>query len=154
MLCRIFVKNKLVITMNILIKVAFALVISLISYSLEAQDNYSIKVIVVEADNDDGKIFIAVYNSEKHFLEKMFKGTKSKITNNTCTVTFENIPSGMYAVSIFHDENDNGKMDKNFMGIPKEDYGCSNDASGFMGPPKWKDAKFELKADKTITITL
>lgn len=40
------------------------------------------------------------------------------------------------------------------MGIPKEDYGCSNEASGFMGPPKWNDAKFELKENKVITITL
>ena len=69
-------------------------------------------------------------------------------------MTFENIPEGTYAVSIFHDENNNDKLDSNFIGIPKEDYGCSNNAKGFMGPPKWKDAKFELNSDKTITITL
>ena len=87
-------------------------------------------------------------------MDKSITGAKSSITNNQCVVTFENIPSGIYAVSIFHDENDNGKMDTNFMGIPKEDYGCSNDASGFMGPPKWSDAKFELKDNTSITIKL
>ena len=67
----------------------------------------------------------------------------------------KNVPDGTYAVSFVHDKNSNGKMDKNFMGIPKEDYGCSNNAKGFMGPPKWEDAKFELKgADKSITISL
>ena len=46
-------------------------------------------------------------------------------------------------------------MDTNFLGIPKEDYGCSNNARGTLGPPKWKDAKFELKGqDKVITISL
>jgi uncharacterized protein (DUF2141 family) len=56
---------------------------------------------------------------------------------------------------MFHDENDNNKMDNNFLGIPIEDYGCSNNAKGFMGPPKWIDAKFEV-SDKSIiqTITL
>ncbi|WP_157609253.1 DUF2141 domain-containing protein [Psychroflexus torquis] len=121
---------------------------------MNAQENYSIKVIAKNAKGNAGKIFLGLYNTEADFLKKRFKGIKSEIENKSCSVTFENIPAGIYAVSIFHDENDNGKMDSNFMGIPKEDYGCSNDASGFMGPPKWNDAKFELKENKVITITL
>jgi uncharacterized protein (DUF2141 family) len=99
-------------------------------------------------------VFLAIYDTEEDFLENTYRGTTSSIANQTCEVVFENIPKGIYAISIFHDENDNGKMDTNFMGIPKEDYGCSNNASGFMGPPKWKDAKFELTNDTTITINL
>lgn len=140
--------------MNTLVKIISVLIISLVISTLQAQENYSITVTVNDIDNNDGKIFLALYDSEANFLDKAFKGTKSTINNKQCTVTFENIPSGVYAVSIFHDENDNGKMDTNFMGIPKEDYGCSNDASGFMGPPKWNDAKFELKNNMSITITL
>ena len=140
--------------MNVLVKIAVALIISLVSYPLEAQETYSIKVTVKGADSNDGKIFIALYNTEANFLDKTYKGTKSEINNNQCSITFEDIPEGVYAVSVFHDENDNGKMDTNFMGIPKEDYGCSNDASGFMGPPKWRDAKFQLKENKSITISL
>ena len=64
------------------------------------------------------------------------------------------MPLGSYAISTYHDENDNDKLDKNIVGIPKEAYGFSNDATGFMGPPKWEDAKFDLKEDKTITINL
>ncbi len=69
-------------------------------------------------------------------------------------VTFKNIPKGEYAVSFVHDENDNKKMDTNFFGIPKEDYGCSNNARGFMGPPKYEDAKFQLIENKTIDIKI
>ena len=87
-------------------------------------------------------------------LEINNKGTKSEITNHSCTIIFENIPKGTYAVSIFHDENNNGKLDTNFFGIPNEDYGCSNNAKGFMGPPKWQDAKFKLNTNKTLLITL
>ena len=50
-------------------------------------------------------------------------------------------------------ENGNNKMDSNFLGIPKEDYACSNNAKGFMGPPKWEDAKFEVK-NETINQTI
>ncbi|SDI59741.1 DUF2141 domain-containing protein [Winogradskyella thalassocola] len=140
--------------MNILIKMTVTALISVISFQLEAQEKYTITVTVVEADNDKGKMFIALYNAETEFLETSYKGAISKIENKTCTVNFDDIPKGTYAVSIFHDENDNGKMDTNFFGIPSEDYGCSNDAKGFMGPPKWADAKFELKDNKTLTIKL
>ncbi|WP_179320548.1 DUF2141 domain-containing protein [Winogradskyella helgolandensis] len=140
--------------MNILLKIIIISVISLFSFQLEAQENYTLTVTVVEADSNDGKMFIALYNTETGFLKENYKGHISAIENKRCTVTFEGIPGGIYAVSVFHDENDNGKMDTNFMHIPKEDYGCSNGATGFMGPPKWKDAKFEIKADKAIKITL
>jgi uncharacterized protein (DUF2141 family) len=45
-------------------------------------------------------------------------------------------------------------MDTNFIGIPKDDFGCSNNATGFMGPPKYEDAKFMLTENKTIDIKI
>lgn len=140
--------------MKELVKIAVALIISLTSHYLQGQESFNITVTIDNIDNNEGQVFLALYNSEGEFLDTSFKGTKSTIVNNTCTATFEKIPKGTYAISIFHDENNNGKMDTNFMGIPKEDYGSSNNAKGFMGPPKWKDAKFELNENKSITITL
>ena len=58
----------------------------------------------------------------------------------------------MYAISVFHDKNDNKKMDTNFIGIPKEPIGCSNGATGFMGPPKYKKAKFTVATDVVIPV--
>ena len=140
--------------MNILAKIVTVLILSVVCSQIEAQDAFNITVTVKGIDSNEGQIFLALYDNDADFLDKTFKGAKSKIENNQCVVTFENIPSGIYAVSIFHDANDNGKMDTNFIGIPKEDYGCSNNASGFMGPPKWSDAKFELKDNTSITINL
>jgi len=57
-------------------------------------------------------------------------------------VTIENIPPGEYAISIFHDENDNGKLDTNFIGIPKEPYGFSNNPVIKLRPPTFMEAKF------------
>jgi uncharacterized protein (DUF2141 family) len=140
--------------MNALIKIAVVLIISLASFSSNTQESYSLIIEVEEADSNDGQVFVSVYNKETNFLRKSYKGTKSKIVNNSCSATFEDLPKGTYAVSIYHDKNNNGKLDRNFLGIPKESYGCSNDAKGFMGPPKWNDAKFELKTNKTITVIL
>ena len=140
--------------MNTLVKIAVALIVSFLTSNVQAQETYSLTVKVVETDNNDGQMFIALYDSETQFLEKAIKATKTKVSNKACIVTFNEIPKGTYAVSIFHDENSNNKLDSNFLGIPKEDYGCSNDAKGFMGPPKWNDAKFQLKDNTTITITL
>ncbi|REG87275.1 Uncharacterized conserved protein, DUF2141 family [Winogradskyella sediminis] len=141
-------------TMNILLKLIVITVINVLSFQLESQETHAITVSVEGVSSNKGQMFIALYNAETRFLESSYKGTASAIENNKCVVTFNDIPKGVYAVSIFHDENSNGKLDTNFLGIPKEDYGCSNNAKGFMGPPEWSDAKFELKANKTINISL
>ena len=120
--------------------------------SLNAQDEKlsDITVVISNFETNQGKAYIALYNSETTFLNKGFEATFSKIENNRCTVTFKAVPNGVYAVSMFHDENDNNKMDTALFGIPKEDYGTSNNAKGFMGPPKWVDAKFQIN-NKSIT---
>lgn len=71
--------------------------------------------------------------------------TQGKISNGRYTVTFKAVHDGTYAISSFNDENGNGKLDTNFLGIPKEGTGASNNAPANFGPPKWADAKFEGK---------
>ena len=56
-------------------------------------------------------------------------------------------------MKLFHDENENGELDTGFLGIPKEDYAFSNNASGVFGPPSYDKAKFELTADLTVEIS-
>ena len=122
--------------------------------AMAQEEGFTLEVIVSNIDNDKGKMYIGVYDSEGDFLSKIFKGASAKIVGNACSYIFEGIPKGEYAVSVFHDENDNDKMDKNFLGIPKEDYGCSNNAKGFMSAPKWEDAKFTLDSNDVKHINL
>jgi len=130
--------------MQHLIKIICLVILSTsLAIAQEAKGN-SVTVTVSNLESNDGKVFISLYNSEDSFLNKGFKATYSIIENNSCKVVFKNVPNGAYAVSLFHDENDNNKMDTGMFGIPKEDYGCSNNARGFMGPPKWEDAKFNI----------
>jgi uncharacterized protein (DUF2141 family) len=104
--------------------------------------------------NNDGVVKVGLYNSEGTFLNTTFRKLQSNITDKKAVVVFEGLDKGEYAVSIYQDENLNGKMDKNFMGIPSEDYMASNNTHGFMGPPKYADAKFSITANSKITIKI
>ena len=63
-------------------------------------------------------------------------------------IVFQGVPFGTYAVKIFHDENDNEQLDTNFIGIPTEKYGFSNNARSKLGLPDFSDVKFEVNAPK------
>jgi len=136
--------------MQIIIKLIFLSLFGILISNAQQSTANEITVIVSDLKNNEGRVFVALYNSETNFLNKEIKGNISDIKNNSCTLTFKDIPNGMYAISLFHDVNNNNKMDTNFLGIPKEDYGCSNNAKGFMGPPKWKEAKFQINNKSII----
>ena len=124
-------------------------------FCTNAQDEtFTLRVHIAGLNSDKGSLLVGVYNNEDSFLKTRFKSDIIKIIDKKAFVIFKNIPRGEYAVSFVHDENDNKKMDTNFIGIPKEDFGCSNNATGFMGPPKYEDAKFMLEENKTIEIKI
>jgi uncharacterized protein (DUF2141 family) len=108
--------------------------------------------------SSDGFAMVALNNSEESYKggeNEAIAKTKTMVVDQKGQVIFTNLPYGSYGVSIYHDENSNGEMDKNMMGIPKEAYGFSNNAKGFFGKPDYKDVKFELNsAEKQITIKL
>ncbi len=125
--------------------------------SLQAQEEtFDLTIEISGMDTDKGKVFIALYNSKENFLKssKDNKGTSAIVKNKKAVAYFKGLKKGEYAISLFHDENDNKKMDTKIFGIPKEPYGFSNNATGFMGPPKYKDAKFSLDSNKTISISV
>ena len=121
------------------------------SFSQEVE-KYTITVTISGMKSDKGAVYIALYNSEKDFLKKSFKGKIVKVSAKKATAVFKNIENGIYAISVFHDENNNKKLDTKIFGIPKEPIGMSNGATGFMGPPKYKDSKFSVTKDITIAI--
>jgi len=105
-----------------------------------------------------GKVYVAVYNKEADFLrkDKIFISKTVEINAKAvATVSFENIASGTYAIAAFLDENDNGKMDTNFFGIPKEKYGFSNNIRPMMRAATFKEAAFVVtNKESTIHIKL
>ena len=125
--------------------------------TIKAQDEtFTLTVEVFGLKNNTGKVFLAVFDNEGTFLktDKEVKGMSVIIENNKAMAQFKGLKKGEYALSLFHDKNNNNKLDTNFIGIPKEPYAFSNNATGFMGPPSFKDSKISLNADKTIAIKL
>jgi uncharacterized protein (DUF2141 family) len=120
--------------------------------SLMSAQNVNLIVSVSGLKSNTGIVKVGLYNSDGTFLKSIYKSIRSEIKENGAKVTFEGIPKGEYAISAYQDENNNGKLDKNMMGIPSEDFACSNNAKGFMGPPKYKDAKFNIEKDQIIEI--
>jgi len=117
----------------------------------------SITVEVTGINEIEGQISIGLHSDESSFPNKgkVFKGAKVRVTGNTVSYTFEDVPFGNYAIGIYHDSNANGMLDKNFMGIPTEGYAFSNNRFGMFGkPPTFRDASFEVKGPETIRITV
>ena len=118
-----------------------------------------VNVDVAGLRNDKGQVFCALYSSRDGFpknSEKAVARVSSAISGKQAVCDFSGIAPGTYAVSVFHDENSNGKLDTNFMGIPREGVGASNDAKGHFGPPKFDAAAFHFsggRLDLKITIT-
>lgn len=129
-------------------------IITLFICSLMSAQNVKLTVSVTGVKNNTGIVKVGLYNSDGTFLKTTYKSLSSEIKNNEAVVTFTDLPAGEYAISTYHDENNNGKLDKNAMGIPSEDYAASNNAKGFMGPPSYKDAKFVIAKDSKIEIIL
>lgn len=111
---------------------------------------FSVKVIIKGFENNKGKAFIAIYDTK----EKMIKGLTEPIVNQQVTLNFMDLAIGKYAIKVFHDENNNGKLDTGMFGIPKEKWGVSNNVKPLMSAPKFSDMLFEVNSDKTITINL
>ena len=140
-------KNKL----QILSKNSILTLAILVSGFMTAQ-NATLEVEMTNFKNNTGLAKVGLYNSEGTFLGTTFKKLDSKIKDNKAVVIFKDLPAGEYAISMYQDENLNGKMDKNFFGIPSEDYMASNNEKGFMGPPKYEKAKFLIKDNSRIII--
>lgn len=116
-------------------------------------------VRIVNARNANGVIRIALFHSVEGFpgdASKALRTQQAKIDPQTLTAeaVFPGIPQGTYAVMVFHDENGNGKLDKNLVGIPKEGYGASNNPAKKMRPPAFDEAKFSLNSAETIEVKL
>ena len=109
---------------------------------LNAQN--TIEVEIINFPSDIGVAQIGLFNSESSFLENIYKGKEVKIKDKKAVATFAEIPDDTYAISVFQDKNEDGKLNT-FLGIPTENYGASNNAPSNFGPPKWKDAKFEVR---------
>jgi len=110
------------------------------------QEVGNLTVIVSGLKNNKGDVKIGLFNSEESYNGKIkkFEGAIIKIENKKVNWEVKNIPFGEYAIKAFHDEDGDDKIDTNFLGIPTESDGFSNNVKGLFGPPSFDKAKFHL----------
>lgn len=121
--------------------------------------------LTVDVNNIErgGDMHLAIYddadvfendNGEKGGKAKgIIDGVIEEVAPGSATYIFD-LPEGVYAIGIFVDVNRNNRMDRNFIGIPKEQYGFSNDARGRFGPPSFAEASFTVSGDMALEINL
>jgi uncharacterized protein (DUF2141 family) len=97
-----------------------------------------------------GKVLVAICDKTTFLKDCAYSGSSTAVAGET-VVTVDGVPPGAWAVLSYQDENSNGKLDRNVLGIPKEPYAFSRDARGRFGPPSFEDAAFELRDEKAVT---
>ena len=120
--------------------------------------------INISGQNKSGILNLAIYNNAEAYDRSVkgegrseggfFSGIDSFIELKESHKFVINVPEGIYAIALFIDANKNMKIDKNFLGIPKEQYGFSNNAMGTLSGPSFEQAKFEVKGNSTQKIKL
>ena len=124
-------------------------------YPISKKQNVNLTVKVVGFKNIIGKIQIGLYNNEASFpkINKQYRTAILKVNSLVTKYTFS-IPVGYYAVALFHDSNADGKCNTNFLGIPTEGYGFSNNIKPLLSAPSYNETKINVQKDMEIEIRL
>ena len=121
-------------------------------------------VINLSDQKKAGTLMLAIYNNAEAFEGSVIKEKRSEVgvfkglelylePKDSMRLSIE-IPDGEYAIAFFIDANGNKKLDKNFLGIPKEQFGFSNNAMGTLSAPSFEQAKFKVAGNTVQNIKL
>jgi uncharacterized protein (DUF2141 family) len=110
--------------------------------------HHKIDILIKSLKNSNGQVVVEL----KDTLEQTITSVTEKIINNQCHVILTQIESGSYTITYYHDENSNNEFDTNFLGMPKEGYGFSNNASGKYGPPPIEDRTFVVSKNLSMIL--
>ncbi len=127
----------------------------LLSSTASIASTLTIKVTNVKSSK--GTIQVALWDTSSGFPDDYNTAYLTKTVNaSQKIVSFKNLDAGNYAVALYHDKNNDEKLNTNFLGIPKEGFGFSNNPLILTGPPSFNKAKITLKKsiDKTQVIKL
>ena len=129
------------------------LFLTIFSFSAKAQEisypeknnSSSFTLFIDGIEKVEGEIRIAMFDSKEKYTKDPVYAVVLPVDSTTITWKEESLPFGDYAIAVYHDKNTNGKIDTNLLGIPKENYGFSNNARGRFGPASWEDSKFRIE---------
>lgn len=138
--------------MNIKFAALGLLLFSQITFAAESLIDVTVNVKNIE--KDEGTLMIALIDDSNDFPDGIKATFKAKVPAKAAgsSYVFKGVKPGKYGVAIYQDMNANEKLDKNFVGIPKEPYGFSG-KPGF-GKPKFEDCSLEMTATKTVEVNM
>jgi uncharacterized protein (DUF2141 family) len=127
----------------------------LLGTTASAEDT-AIELHVTGLQTDDGHVICTLYEDTESWLSSdVYRATtKARPADGVAVCVFPSIPAGTYAVSFIHDANDDGALDKNFIGIPREPWGVSQDAPARLGAPSFEAASFEHPGVEELAATV
>ena len=100
-----------------------------------------------------GDVFVAVYERGAWLIPGRFKTYRvARASTGTVQVTIPNLPPGQYALAVFHDENDNGRVDTNWAGLPTEGFGFSRVSP--LRVPSFDETSFDTRHERTVPVTI
>ena len=122
------------------------------------ENSNRLTINVTGLESAKGQVILDIFANENGYpmqTENAILRKKLTISGDGKVVFYiDGLENGEYAFALIHDENNNDKLDVNFLGIPKEGAAASNNAKGFMGPPRYKDAKFDFNESTEATIQM
>jgi uncharacterized protein (DUF2141 family) len=104
----------------------------------------SLTVLVTGIRSDEGKLRFALYNSPETFTDNPLRGAAKLIERGRAIWQLTDLEPGPYALAVYHDENNDDRFNRNFLGVPTEDYGFSNNARPRLRAPPWNRVVFEV----------
>ena len=131
-------------------------ILSLSAVTLARGGNNDLFVIVSGLRSQEGNVHIALYNDPDRFPKSdgMILRAEVPILEGAARHKFTGLTHKLYAVAVYHDENDNDEFDQGFLGVPLEDYAFSNNASVFLGPPSFARAAFAVPETQEMQIRI
>lgn len=133
----------------------FFLLFSLFAYRVAGAQS-RISVEIQNFRNEKGTCIVCLYDNAGAFSGKgePLRTLRIPVSGNAISAVFDDVPSGTYAISVIHDANSNNRFDTNFMGIPIEGYGASQNRLPFAAAPRFDENKFSVTTQANTSVNI
>ncbi|MDD4148996.1 MAG: DUF2141 domain-containing protein [Bacteroidales bacterium] len=137
------------------LKSVFTVFCLFVSFAIFSQQT-SISINVSNIRNTKGTVKWAVFKDASKFNSKDGYADAGSVTakKGNVVINTKNIPDGTYAISVYHDENNNSDVDFSFLGLPVEGFGFSQNPRIYFGPPKYKECTFTKKGNTVQNVKM
>lgn len=139
-----------------MVKLSISIVaLLLFSLSVQAQTGSVLFKVSGIKTNKGGSISAGIF-TKNNFpkVGKQFTSKDAIVTQSEMEVLLENVPTGIYGAVVFQDQNNNKRLESNFLGLPKEPIGFANKAKIRLGPPKFEDAAITVMEGQTVIVDI